>query len=248
MKQITTAVIFFIAFLGSCQSDSGSSNPEIKQLGDVTYQASNDVFMNPERGFMHSWEVMSEGSALSTTQLADLKKENVSIILRLYYLEKFKTSPLSQTELDLIKTDFGRLRDAGMKCVLRFAYTNAQDGTDASFATISGHLDQLKSIIADNADIIAFVQAGFVGAWGEWYYTTNNLTTIANKKLVLDKLLETFPKEIKIQVRTPKIKQDYFANSTAMGTSVVLVFITTVLWLVQMIMEPMKILLLKRLL
>jgi len=219
MKHLVTIFILFIAFLGSCQSDSNNAPAPIPS-GNVTYQVSNDVFSNPERGFMHQWEVNSEGNPLSTTKLADLKKENVSIILRLYYLEKFKTTPLSQNQLDLIKTDFGRLRDAGLKCVLRFAYTNAQDGTDASFAIISEHLDQLKSIIAENADVIAFVQAGFIGAWGEWYYTTNNLTTPANRKLVLDKLLETFPKEIKIQVRTPKIKQDYFGNSTAMGFDV----------------------------
>ena len=219
MKHLITTFILFLAFLGSCQSDSNNAPAPIPS-GNVTYQVSNDVFSNPERGFMHQWEVNSEGNPLSTTKLADLKKENVSIILRLYYLEKFKTTPLSQNQLDLIKTDFGRLRDAGLKCVLRFAYTNAQDGTDASFAIISEHLDQLKPIMADNADVIAFVQAGFIGAWGEWYYTTNNLTTPANRKLVLDKLLETFPKEIKIQLRTPKFKQDYSGSTTAMESSV----------------------------
>lgn len=221
MKHLTTILILFIGFLGSC-SDSGSgSKPAPKPTGNnVTYQVSNEVFANPERGFLHQWEVFSEGNPMTVSSLANLKNEKVSIVLRIYNLEKFKTTPLSQVQLDLIKTDFSRLKDAGMKCVLRFSYTNAQDGTDASFATISGHLDQLKPIMTDNADVIAFVQAGFIGAWGEWYYTTNNLTTQANRKLVLDKLLETFPKEIKIQVRTPKYKQDYSGSTTAMESSI----------------------------
>lgn len=220
MKHLTTTFILFITFLGSCQSDSNNDPAPKPSENNVTYQVSNEVFANPERGFMHHWEVFSEGNAMSPSSLANLKSEKVSLVWRMYYLEKFKTTPLSQIQLDLIKTDFSRLRDAGLKCVLRFAYTNAQDGTDASFAVISEHLDQLKPIMADNADVIAFVQAGFIGAWGEWYYTTNNLTTQANRKLVIDKLLETFPKEIKIQLRTPKYKQDYSGSTTPMESSV----------------------------
>jgi len=221
MKHLLIVFSLFLNLASGCQSDSGSDNKEeAAGEGKVTYAVSNEVFTNPERGFMHTWQVNSEGAAITASSLANLKKENVSLILRLYYLEKFKTTPLSQAQLDLLKTDFTRLRESGLKCVLRFAYTDAQDGSDASVAVISGHLDQLKPILEDNKDVIAFVQAGFVGAWGEWYYTTNQLTTPANKKLILDKLLESFPKEIKIQLRTPKIKQDYVATTTAMDATV----------------------------
>lgn len=221
MKHLLILFCLFLNVASSCQSDGGGDNKEEASGQEkVTYTVSNEVFTNPERGFMHTWQVNSEGAAITAASLNNLKKENVSLILRLYYLEKFKTTALSQTQLDLIKTDFSRLRDAGLKCVLRFAYTDAQDGSDASVAVISGHLDQLKPILEENKDVIAFVQAGFVGAWGEWYYTTNQLTTPANKKLILDKLLESFPKEVKIQVRTPKIKQDFVATTTAMDATV----------------------------
>jgi hypothetical protein len=215
MKHLVIVFCLFLNLASSCQSDNGSDNKEEASGQEkVTYTVSNEVFTNPERGFMHTWQVNSEGAAITAASLANLKKENVSLILRLYYLEKFKTTALSQAQLDLIKTDFTRLRESGLKCVLRFAYT------DASVAVISGHLDQLKPILEENKDVIAFVQAGFVGAWGEWYYTTNQLTTPANKKLILDKLLAAFPKEIKIQVRTPKIKQDFVATTTAMDATV----------------------------
>ena len=222
MKHLLIVIALFLNIASGCQSDGGSNTEEQTVSGPekVTYAVSNEVFTNPERGFMHTWQVNSEGAAITAASLNNLKKENVSLILRLYYLEKFKTTPLSQAQLDLIKTDFTRLRESGLKCVLRFAYTDAQDGTDASVAVISGHLDQLKPILEENKDVIAFVQAGFVGAWGEWYYTTNQLTTPANKKIILDKLLATFPKEVKIQVRTPKIKQDFMATTTAMDATV----------------------------
>ncbi|MEN8124974.1 MAG: DUF4832 domain-containing protein [Bacteroidota bacterium] len=212
-------LIVVISYAGCSDTDEDNITEE-PNIKNITYQISNEVISNPERGFMHTWPVYSEGNAMNVSLLTSLKNENVTLILRLYYLENFKDTSLSQTQLDLIKTDFERLRDAGIKCVLRFAYTDQMDGTDAPYNIIELHLDQLKPLITDNADVIAFVQAGFIGSWGEWYYSSNGLTTVENKTLILNKLLEVFPKEIKIQVRTPLYKQEIFEYSTAIESSV----------------------------
>ncbi|MGM5468965.1 DUF4832 domain-containing protein [Flavobacteriaceae bacterium LMO-SS05] len=222
MKYNIIAPLFlgFIISCGSTSVDDEIVEPIDDSVNTITYKASNEVISNPERGFMHLWSVTSEGAALNATTLQNLKNENVTLINRLYYLEAFKDSDLSSAQLDLIKTDFGRLRDAGIKIILRFAYNSNQNDTDAPLNIIESHLDQLKPIFEANADVIAFVQAGFIGSWGEWYYTTNNLTTLTNKTAVLNKLLEVVPKDIKIQVRTPLYKQEIFGTSTAMDASV----------------------------
>jgi len=213
----------FLSFIISCGSNSADQEP-VEPVDDtvsnITYKASSEVISNPERGFMHLWNVSSEGSPLSLSMLQNLKNENVTIINRLYYLDAFKNSSLSTAELDLIKTDFERLRTSGIKCVLRFAYNSNPEETDAPLNIIETHLDQLKPLFTDNADVIAFVQAGFIGSWGEWYYTTNNLTTLENKKAVVNKLLEVLPKEVKIQLRTPLYKQEFFNYSTPIDASV----------------------------
>ena len=220
MRYITILFVF-IFFCSSCEGESDPI-PEIKDdsLKNITYNVSNEVFRNPERGFMHTWAVFSEGSPLNEVSLSYLKNEDVSLILRIYYLEKFLTSELSEIQLNLIKTDFERLRNTGIKCVLRIAYTDSMDKPDASLAMVETHLNQLKPIFTENADIIAFVQAGIIGAWGEWHSSTNNLTTAANKKTVLNKLLEVFPKEVKIQLRTPSAKQEIFNYTSAIGPDV----------------------------
>ena len=216
--------IIFLSIIISCGSGGNGEDPIPEPIdntvNNITYTASNEVISNPERGFMHLWSVTSEGTPLSLSTLQYLKNENVTIINRVYYLEAFKSSDLSSAELDLITTDFERLRTAGVKCVLRFAYNSDPNDTDAPLNIIERHLDQLKPIFDDNSDLIAFVQAGLIGSWGEWYYTTNNLTTLENKRAVLYKLLEVLPKEIKIQVRTPLYKQEIFDYSIAMDASV----------------------------
>lgn len=213
---------FSLSYCGCSSSITDEVEEETidKTISKIIYTKSSEVISNPERGFMHSWSVASEGSPLSLVTLQSLMNENVTIILRLYYLDAFKNSDLSTAQLNLIKTDFANLRTAGVKCVLRFAYNSNQNDTDAPLNIIESHLDQLKPIFEDNADVIAFVQAGFIGSWGEWHTTTNGLNTTANRKAVLDKLLNTFPKSIKIQLRTPGYKQEIFNYTTAIGTDI----------------------------
>lgn len=222
-----TFLFLFLMLCASCNSDNDEGNNEAQNQGhqnaaftEISYKKSNEIFANPERGFMHTWTVFSEGEPVDMARLSNLKNEKVTLILRLYYLEKFKETSLSDTQLELIKTDFKRFREAGIKCVLRFAYTNTQEGTDASMDMIEAHLEQLKPIVQENADIIAFVQAGFIGAWGEWYYSSNGLTTVESRIRVVNKLLEVFPENVEIQLRTPIYKQQVFKYSTAINAEI----------------------------
>jgi hypothetical protein len=74
------------------------------------------------------------------------------------------------------------------------------------------NLDQLKSIFEENEDVIAFVQAGFIGPWGEWHSSTNGLETTYYKTKVLEKMLSVIPVGIMVQVRTPRYKQEIFGT------------------------------------
>jgi hypothetical protein len=204
-KNIFIIVSLAVCLAFSCKK-SADGDSEIK-TSTILYEQSNEIFPNPERGFIHHYEVTSEGSSLNPMELSSLRAENVSMILRFYYLEKFKDQPLSATELQLIRADMTALRDAGMKCVLRFAYTDDMAGTDAPLSIIKQHLDQLKPVFEENKDVIAFVQAGFIGAWGEWHSSSNGLATVDNEREVLYKLLSVLPTEIMVQVRTPGAKK-----------------------------------------
>lgn len=208
---ISGSILLFFSILSiafACTKHAGDNKDNT--FNEITYSQSAEIFPNPERGFIHNYEVHSVGQGLNVTQLGNLRAENVTLILRIYYLEDFKTTTLSDAELLLIKNDMQKLRDAGIKCVLRFAYTDDMTGTDASLAIIEQHLDQLKSTFEENKDVIAFVQAGFIGAWGEWHSSSNGLATVENQRKVLFKLLSVLPTDIMVQVRNPKAKRDIF--------------------------------------
>ena len=216
MRRVFTTLVLFFALLANSQNTT------------VNYTVSTENFPNPERGFYHHKETRASNySLLTQSSLANYRtNEKITLILRLYYLDQFLTSPISQTFLDNITTDMTRTRNAGIKCILRFAYSSSTTlgQRDASKAQILSHIQQLTPIFNANSDIITAVQAGFIGTYGEWYYTDHfgmNPTTAdyANRREVVDALLTALPSSIKIQVRTPKLKQRLFNSTVALTQS-----------------------------
>ena len=92
-----------------------------------------------------------------------------------YTMPAFRDKPISQEYIDRIKTNMKALRENGCKSIVRFRYTNNQDDLpwDAPEDILFGHIEQLRPIFQEYADVIAVLEAGFIGAWGEWYYTDN---------------------------------------------------------------------------
>lgn len=219
MKWINRYTILGLVLVTSCFWCCKKSDGESKPVENrIQYEITNTTpFANPERGFIRTMGVPAEGAALNSSQLSLLRGQHVSMILRVFYLDKFKDKDLSDAQLNLIQSDMNTVRDAGLKMILRFAYTDDMAGTDAPLSIIERHLDQLKPVFENNKDIISFVQAGFIGAWGEWHSSSNGLATVENERAVLNKLLSVLPMDLMVQVRTPGAKQQIFNSTAALG-------------------------------
>jgi hypothetical protein len=192
---------------------------------NVTYTASSENFSNPERGLYHHTETHSTGySSLSQSTLTNYRNnEKITLILRVFYLENFRNSAISQDYLNKMQADFNAIRNAGIKCIVRFAYsdTDAAGQRDASKAQILAHIEQVRPLLQNNVDVIAVMQAGFIGSWGEWYYTdyfgmSPTSTDYANRRAVVDGLLSALPASRMVQIRTPKLKQNTYSTTAAL--------------------------------
>jgi hypothetical protein len=104
-------------------------------------------------------------------------------------------------------------RQGGMKVVLRFSYTNNIDGADAALDTIFKHIEQLGPIWQENYDVITYIEAGFIGAWGEWYYSSHGLNNTTARRKVLFKILSVLPQQRMAVIRTPGYKRNIFNNT-----------------------------------
>ena len=189
----------------------------------VTYTPDNKtIFRNPERGFTEelSYKVSDShpnvvkgniNSAWGATECRTMP-------MVLYNFYNFKDKDLSEAVLKGFDEDMQVLRDNGFKCVLRFAYTESQsDKKDATPEWVKRHLEQLKPYLAKNADVIYVLEAGFIGSWGEWYYTENygneSQHMNNNRRKVIDYLFANAPEDRFILFRYPMIKTEYLNDT-----------------------------------
>jgi hypothetical protein len=129
-----------------------------------------------------------------------------------YKFHGYQDKPLSDAWLSLISENFDVMREEGFRCILRFAYTDdtLQKPWDASEKMVLEHISQLKPLLQANADVISVLQAGFVGVWGEWYYSSNfgyPAADFEKRGKIMDALLDALPSSRMIAVRTPALKR-----------------------------------------
>ncbi len=185
------------------------------QTMDTVYYAPSDQnIFNPERGFSTYLD-----SPVSLSLCNSLKAQKLSLIQRIYTIPQYRDKALPQSFLDLMQKDLNTAREGGVKLIIRFSYTDDQNGADAALDTILMHIEQIKPILQKNYDVIAYMEAGFIGAWGEWYYSSHHLNNTNDRRTVLFALLDALPVERDVVVRTPNYKRLIFNDNTPINDS-----------------------------
>ncbi|RZL13884.1 MAG: DUF4832 domain-containing protein, partial [Pedobacter sp.] len=250
---ISTCLAAVLLFF-SC-NDEKSDLVKVERL-NVTYTESLEDFPNPERGFYRYSEVHSSNyTVLTADELKSYRSPQAistanyqvssTLVFRYYVLDDVVNTAISTTFMANIKKDFEAARSAGVKLIPRFVYTatakpgNCPEGFicplygDAPKAIVLNHIAQLKPILHENADVIACVQLGFIGTWGEQYYSdffgdASNNGNQGNKLTdnnwkdrieVIKALLDAVPADRMVQLRYPQIKQRYIYGVNAPITS-----------------------------
>ena len=236
-----------------------SSTPVASVNINETFTELDFDIKNPERGLYKFVEYKyHKHNSTSYTDpyysLEDSHDENNSLTMTLFYLFDFVDGDdITQDCLDYITTVLTNVRSSGKKAIVRFAYSDVheEDKTkdprgihqEPDISKILFHISQIQPILTQFEDIIYVAQAGFIGTYGEWYYTTHfsnfsqsggkwtetrdwsydsstdKVTGFDERELVLYAILDAFPESRQIQVRTPAYKQFYLSpNSVSSWT------------------------------
>ncbi|MBL8277653.1 MAG: DUF4832 domain-containing protein [Pelomonas sp.] len=174
---------------------------------ETSFTVSTAEIANPERG-MYVW---AADNLLQWTQAnADSQfQQGYRVVYAPVRLDAYANTTLPASVLTQLTNGFTIARRAGLKLVPRFLYnypeneTEYQNVKDAPLARVLGHIEQLKPVLTANADVIAFLQAGFIGAWGEWHTSSNNLTASGPRTQIRDALLAALPADRFLQLRYP---------------------------------------------
>lgn len=168
---------------------------------ETTYQvdASTD-FLNPERGFYVDVDLLRGN-------FSNIRNSGYTMVRSTVRLDDYRNSAIPSSLLSDLRGGLEQLRSAGVKVSLRFAY-NASAAPDAPLNIVLQHIDQVAPILNEYVDVIAVLQAGFIGRWGEWHGSTNGLATAENKRIIANALLQALPDSRQIQVRSPYHRRD----------------------------------------
>ncbi len=178
--------------------------PAVGPTQTVTFVGTDAAVANPERGVHEGVSVAdsTHGSTTSASQMGSMYDDGIRLARMYVRLDDHRASPLPASQLDALDEVFANARAAGIKLIPRFTY-NFGSAPDATVERIEQHLDQLTPTLQANADVIAVLQAGFIGAWGEWHSSSNGLTNPEDRARVRNALLQALPAERMVQFRYP---------------------------------------------
>lgn len=226
---------------------SSGGTPAATTTASKNFTASTASIANPERGwFQYSETHWTDAAGSSHTPLvqADLTAartgsstvngatvSNRSVVFRYYVMEYMRNNDtIPAAFLTAVANDFATARAAGVKLLIRFTYST--DGTtgantdgpgpynsDTTVTRTLSHVSQLTSTVNAGADVVMAVQAGFIGTWGEWYYTDfwgNKGTLTAQNwtdRASLITAMLGWDSKISILLRYPGIKHRYMQGT-----------------------------------
>jgi len=170
-------------------------------LQTVTFTLSTADIPNPERG-IYNWP-----AAFTPAALADYASQGYTLVYQRETLRDYVSSDLPDAYLSALAARFQAVRGAGLKTILRFNYNEGESypdpDPDAALLQVLSHIQQLAPVLEANKDVIAWIEAGFIGAWGEWHTSASGLDAPANKATIRDALFAHFPRERAILFRYP---------------------------------------------
>lgn len=207
---------------GEPSSAGGGAGGEPSVDGDaptvnVSFEASSRTLLNPERGFYVT------GDLADMHDLGDVRSEGKTLVYAAAHLDEYlgadHEQDLPAQALADIGEGFATIRDAGLKAIVRFQYDDGEgypDGAnDASEATILRHIEQLAPVLAENRDVLFVLQAGFIGAWGEWHTSLNfsdGTGDRAARQRIVEALMDAAP-GVRIGVRYPAYKRMFYGDA-----------------------------------
>ena len=182
-----------------------------RSISDISYNDSLADLSNPERGFYRPAAIRLTPSGGESYSLPSTKLVHLRFGLSAFSPSTNNGQELSLTEATLafLSNVFNSLRANSQTAVIRFAYDDflgTQD-MEPSIDMIEEHIEALSPVLTQYQDVIASVEAGFIGPWGEMHSSTMANTQVFNR--LINALIASVPDSIGITVRQPIFYADW---------------------------------------
>jgi hypothetical protein len=225
--------LFLVAACGASSEPQDGTSPrdaapdaavaplDVAAMPSDAAPAPSDVRMDPEPPLVRSTDFAEENGEVRNPDRGFYSgnRDALLTLVKVQLGAYCNTATLPATVLSDLRTRMTALRSAGRRAVMRFVYAddgavNACGLADArNIGIVEGHIAQVAPFWTEFADVIAYVQAGFLGMWGEWNSQdapagTSLVGSADNRQRVLRALLDTVPATRAIGVRRPRFRDE----------------------------------------
>ena len=215
MKKVTALIIVLACVLSLCacaQQKQGKTVDEHIELAPMDASMSYMLNFNPDRAwrgeaYVNVGNSMADGHTPQEDPTVNLRRfvtnyaaYNPQLCQVYFYLSAYKNTPeIDDYGMDRMQQVFDCARELGVKLNVRFTYQWGMGGNgEASDDIMLAHMKQLRPLLEKNIDVIHVIEAGFLGAWGEWHSSKE----FHNNAAILRGILEMPPEPLFVQVRT----------------------------------------------
>lgn len=195
---------------------------------EYTFSAIEDDFPNPERGLYLAGKIDllhcgANGEFVQARQYRAIADAGYTLAYDRLDLTEQIERDFRPEELDCIRTNLAKLRDHGLKAVVRPQYRSRADPCpsgrkrivafcDATKERAKAHMDQLAPVWEEASDLIAYFEGGYVGDYGEhhdsehWDFNPTDDATCGDIKEYWDHLLARTPSDRFVGQRQPRVQ------------------------------------------
>jgi len=201
-----TAAAIFCTVLPFIPAESEAST--MKDSG-ISYTESIKTINNPGAGYTQTvWAVCKPGKTPVYSPTGNIVLFFIDIGAFSSGINEEKIDyDLDEAFFESWRTTFENARNNGCMIALRLRYdaVGADNPEPETFDQVLKHIQQVKDsgILEEYKDILAFVESGLVGKWGEQH--GGKYTSVEHKAQVLDAMLDCVPAPVPVTVRTPDI-------------------------------------------
>lgn len=170
----------------------------------ITFEENQGMVENPFQGAYFQW---STGAA---EEIYDVIEEHpdYSVIMLTYNLDdEMEMETLPEKKLGDLEQSLSIAEELGLSVIFRAAYDFIGEYEDPEFNIMLSHIEQMSVILNAHKECIMGVQAGMIGAFGEWTQS-KYMDTKSYGMQIIEAWEEALDPEIHISVRRQKFIRD----------------------------------------
>lgn len=171
----------------------------------LSWEEGKASVVNPGRGF---YVQLDTGDYNLIEDYYNGEESFRMVLLALDLSKEEKKDRISEEKLSELKKALSECKRVGMAAIVRAAYQFGDEEYEEpeSFDRVLGHAGQVAEVINEYEDIVAAVQAGFIGPFGEWHssiYVEKDKDDVPYRVKLLEVLLDTLEEGIPVNIRRP---------------------------------------------